>query len=114
VINSSNPAKPVMTLNQAIHAGGKLEITFRTRIRDDQATGAYSNSFIYEFDGKVMSTGALATVNVGGASLGDTVFRDWNGNGVQDDGEEGLPGVTVELWDSTGTTLINSRQTNAA
>ena len=34
------------------------------------------------------------------ASLGDTVFRDLNGNGLQDEGEPGVPGVTVNLLTS--------------
>jgi hypothetical protein len=34
--------------------------------------------------------------------IGDTVFQDPNGNGVQDAGEAGIPGVTVHLIDSNG------------
>lgn len=34
--------------------------------------------------------------------IGDTVFRDPNGNGVQEDGELGIPGVVVYLLDSSG------------
>ncbi|MFC1879553.1 SdrD B-like domain-containing protein [Chloroflexota bacterium] len=34
--------------------------------------------------------------------IGDTVFHDQNGNGIQDDGELGIPGVTVNLLDVTG------------
>ncbi|MRW93681.1 hypothetical protein GJ699_27170 [Duganella sp. FT80W] len=36
------------------------------------------------------------------AKLGDTVWEDKNGNGVQDSGEAGIAGVTVQLKDSTG------------
>ncbi|NYE60388.1 protocatechuate 3,4-dioxygenase beta subunit [Duganella sp. 1224] len=36
------------------------------------------------------------------AKLGDLVFEDKNGNGVQDAGEAGIGGVTVQLKDSTG------------
>ena len=35
----------------------------------------------------------------GRGSIGDTVFRDTNGNGVQDPGEPGIPNVTVRLKD---------------
>ena len=38
--------------------------------------------------------------------IGDTVYADANGNGAQDAGESGLAGVTVRLYDSTGTTLL--------
>jgi uncharacterized surface anchored protein len=36
------------------------------------------------------------------AKLGDFVFEDKNGNGVQDAGEAGISGVSVQLKDSTG------------
>jgi hypothetical protein len=36
------------------------------------------------------------------AGLGDRVWLDQNGNGVQDAGEPGVPGVTVTLYDSGG------------
>jgi protocatechuate 3,4-dioxygenase beta subunit len=36
------------------------------------------------------------------ASLGDFVFEDRNGNGVQDAGEPGISGVTVSLEDASG------------
>ena len=41
------------------------------------------------------------------AASGDRVWEDLNHNGHQDDGEPGLPGVTVVLLDSTGTPLLN-------
>ena len=37
-----------------------------------------------------------------GSTIGDTIFIDPNGNGTQDAGEPGIPGVTVALEDSTG------------
>lgn len=45
-----------------------------------------------------------ATVSAGlvaAYAVGDTVWRDENGNGVLDAGEEGVPGVRVELLDET-------------
>jgi len=45
--------------------------------------------------------------------LGDTVFADTNGNGVQDPGEAGIPGVTLELLDERGY-LIGMAVTDAA
>ncbi len=39
------------------------------------------------------------------ASLGDTVFRDLNGNGLQDEGEPGRPGVSVNLLAQNGDPL---------
>jgi uncharacterized repeat protein (TIGR01451 family) len=39
------------------------------------------------------------------ATIGDFVWNDRNGNGVQDLGEPGLPGVTVRLLDGAGQVL---------
>jgi len=38
-------------------------------------------------------------------SIGDTIFEDLDGDGVQGPGEMGIPGVTVELFDSMGNSL---------
>jgi hypothetical protein len=39
--------------------------------------------------------------------IGDLVWNDYNGNGVQEPGEPGLPGVTVSLLDETGMSLLD-------
>lgn len=46
------------------------------------------------------------------AALGDRVWIDANGNGVQDGGEAGVPNVTVTLFNSSGTP-IGTTTTNA-
>ncbi|WP_420862167.1 SdrD B-like domain-containing protein [Algirhabdus cladophorae] len=43
-------------------------------------------------------------VDPGTASLGNKLFIDANGNGLQDDGEVGVDGVTVTLTDGNGNT----------
>ena len=60
-----------------------------------------------------LTTGSLACLNVAGGKIGDFIWRDWNGDGVQDPAEEGIAGVTVELYDSTGTTLLAPTITDA-
>ena len=45
-------------------------------------------------------------------SIGNTVWEDLNGNGIQTSNEPGIPGVTVTLETSTGT-VITSTTTNA-
>ncbi|MGE0816431.1 MAG: SdrD B-like domain-containing protein [Vicinamibacterales bacterium] len=44
-------------------------------------------------------------------SLGDLVWRDNNNDGHVSAGEPGIDGVTVRLYDGTGTTLLNTMQT---
>ena len=55
----------------------------------------------------------------GGLSLGDTVYTDWNGDGDQDTGEEGIGGVKVRVYRDlnangivdTGEPLLATRDT---
>ena len=47
-----------------------------------------------------------------GASLGDIVFSDTDNDGIQDAGEAGVGGVTVQLLDDAGT-VINTTTTAA-
>ncbi len=44
--------------------------------------------------------------------IGDAIFLDSNGNGMYDMGEPGLEGVTVRLYNSTGTTLLATTYTD--
>jgi hypothetical protein len=41
-------------------------------------------------------------------SIGDFVWNDSNGNGIQDAGEPGVPGVTVRLTDCSGVVLATT------
>jgi uncharacterized surface anchored protein len=47
------------------------------------------------------------------AALGDRVWYDTNNNGIQDAGETGVAGVTVELYDAAGTGLLATTKTDA-
>ena len=44
----------------------------------------------------------------GTASIGDRLWNDANGNGVQDAGEAGINGATVQLLDTTGTVIATT------
>ena len=37
------------------------------------------------------------------AGIGDTLYQDWNGDGIQESGEPGIAGITVELQDGSCT-----------
>jgi len=71
-INSSNTSQPVFTVNKGIEYGKSLVIVFKCRISGTQSAGIYTNSFSYEYEGKVLSTGALAPVTVGGGGASVT------------------------------------------
>ncbi|OQX24902.1 MAG: hypothetical protein BWK80_18415, partial [Desulfobacteraceae bacterium IS3] len=47
------------------------------------------------------------------ASIGDKVWYDLNQNGLQDDSEPGVSGLTVNLYDDTGTTLLSTAISDA-
>jgi len=46
-------------------------------------------------------------------NVGNFVWDDLDQDGRQDAGEPGLPGITVQLWNSTKTQLIDSTTTNS-
>lgn len=47
-------------------------------------------------------------------NIGNFVWFDSNGNGIQDDGEPGVPNVTVQLWNSAKSNLIAQGTTNGS
>ncbi len=112
-VNSSTPAVPFFTVTQAIQPGKKLIIKFNASIGAGVTPGTYWNQFEVDYEGKRISPIPEAPVIIGGGQIGDFVWRDWNGNGVQDPGEEGLPGVTMRLYASDGTTLLQTKVTGA-
>ncbi|MBK8241918.1 MAG: hypothetical protein IPK88_00715 [Saprospiraceae bacterium] len=46
------------------------------------------------------------------ATIGDMVWHDKNANGTMDQGEEGIEGIHVELYNAANNTLVRSTQTN--
>ena len=49
----------------------------------------------------------------GTGEIGDFVWNDLNGNGIQDAGEPGIPNVTVQLFNCGGTVPIAITTTDA-
>lgn len=47
-------------------------------------------------------------------NLGNFVWHDLNGNGIQDSGEPGVGGVVVQLWNSAKTLMFQSTTTNSS
>ncbi|WP_158926621.1 SdrD B-like domain-containing protein [Acidisphaera sp. S103] len=54
------------------------------------------------------------SAGTGTASLGNTVWLDTNNNGLDDNGEQGVAGVTVDLLNATTDTIIATTTTNAS
>jgi len=46
-------------------------------------------------------------------NIGNFVWRDLNGNSIQDAGESGVQGITVQLWNASKTVVLDTDITNA-
>jgi hypothetical protein len=57
---------------------------------------------------------ALALPASAAINVGNRVWSDSNGDGIQDSGEPGLAGVGVQLWNSTKTSLLDSDTTDSS
>jgi uncharacterized repeat protein (TIGR01451 family) len=113
-INASNPAQPVFTVGQGIQRDKSLVIRFNALIGAGVTPGTYYNVYEVEYEDKKLPPIPEAPVTVGGARIGDFVWRDWDNDGVQDAGEEGISGVTVQLFASNGTTLLQTKTTDSS
>lgn len=71
-------------------------LTTPSQVSSSIVTGGYGRA-----DYSYYQTGLL--------SLGDTVYVDWNGSGVQDSGEPGISNISISLYeDSNGDGVIDS------
>ncbi|WP_076230892.1 SdrD B-like domain-containing protein [Paenibacillus sp. FSL H7-0331] len=64
-------------------------------------------------DNRTVDAGIYVPNAGGGGSIGDLVWHDLNANGIQDPGEPGIPGVTVELYNADTNALLGTRTTDA-
>ena len=73
------------------------------------------SNFIPSTFGKANGLGDLELYSdAAGIEIGNLVWNDTDGDGVQDADETGIPGVTVELFDSSGSTLLGTTNTNGS
>src|SRR5438067_1323722 len=78
---------------------GVSSLTNTATVTDDGSNGADPTPG----DNTGTHTDAVVT-----STIGDFVWEDQNGNGVQDPGEPGIDGVTVKLLDAGGTVLATT------
>ncbi|MEM1119718.1 MAG: SdrD B-like domain-containing protein [Bacteroidota bacterium] len=69
------------------------------------ATGMTDPIFLNPEDMRLDQDVGLVQTGGTGGTVGDRVFADNNGNGIQNGGEPGIGGVTVKLQDTNGNTL---------
>jgi fimbrial isopeptide formation D2 family protein len=102
-VSATNTAVPVFTVSQSIQPGKTFVATFNVTVGSGVTPGTYYNQAQLQFEGKTIPPTYLAPVTVGGGQIGQTVYRDWNGNGTQDTNEGGISGVTMSLAGTNGT-----------
>ncbi len=117
-----NSASTITTMSNSVLSGlGFTEVNRTTettaRWADINAGGAMGNVLIIAADTtdlspddyfKLQNIAVCAPVfctPVANASIGDRVWCDTNGNGIQDNGEAGVSGVTVKLLNSGGSVV---------
>lgn len=90
-------------------SGPRVGMTPRVRLQGD--------ALARRFDAGLLASGSASAppVPLGPlVTIGDFVWRDEDGDGVQDPVDEGLGGVTIELWDPAKATLLATTTSNAA
>lgn len=114
--NGSGTAFPLdeggYLINKILPIGGHFLVTFRVQI--DSSLPALTT---IQNDASVSGLDLEYTPNVDiivdpPGKIGDTIWLDLDGDGLQDADEPGLPGVTVGLYDASNN-LINSITTDA-
>jgi len=93
---------------------------FTTQNADAQGINGANNSDVNPLTGKTAIftlAGGEINYNVDAglkpnASIGDRVWDDTNENGIQDNGENGMPNITVELYRCSDNSLVTSTVTN--
>ncbi|WP_166454817.1 SdrD B-like domain-containing protein [Duganella aquatilis] len=127
VIITTLPSAGKLTLNGvAVTVGAEISAADiaagKLAFEPSQSTsGSFDVGFKVRDAGGLVGCGAAdtsatpnyLTFKVPQAHLGDFVWEDSNGNGVQDSGEAGLAGVTVQLKDANGQ-VVATTKTDAA
>ena len=93
--------RPIVFSGIDIAAGGSATLTYILRAGPGVVPGKYSNSAVAQSGGAPVSNVATAEINVvGDSDFSETtiigkVFNDIDGDGWQDEGETGIPGVRL-------------------
>jgi len=100
-----------VTTNVDLSAGSSGDNFFRDCITTATMTTMPGNAFFNSAQLQGMGTTTVTRiretcvdprVSPSGYSIGSTVFRDLNNNGLQDPTETGIAGVTMQIWEVVG------------
>ena len=95
-------------------AGGNVGLADSFDSDPNPATGKTAAVTLTSAGTDTVDAGLFLTGGAAPAQIGDRVWYDTNNDGIQDAGEPGVAGVRVNLYDSTGTTLIASTTTDGS
>lgn len=123
-VTASKGGKPGYYLFENLIAGDKYQVRFELpsgykftlpNVGNDinansKADANGATALVQVWAGAPNLTFDAGLVKLETGSIGDFVWNDWNGNGIQDGGEPGVNGVTVRLYDSEGK-LVKTTQT---
>ncbi len=105
---ASNDGDEFDTLTLDINVpAGATQLTAELISEDVNNTGALPASMVWVGGGLFIQPQVVCS-----GSIGDFVWDDLNGNGIQDGGEPGLQGVTVTLSDNVGVIATTSTGAN--
>ena len=89
-----------------LRVGGAWYYTYRVRIKDTVESDAIRNVAIAVGPGGSVTNSITDSLR---ASIGDKIWLDADGDGIQDENEESVAGIVVSLVDANGNLVLNDK-----
>ncbi|HYB93487.1 MAG TPA: SdrD B-like domain-containing protein, partial [Vicinamibacterales bacterium] len=117
-LTAANGAWSFSALRPGVYTVTETQPTGYLDGKDTQGTPGTGSTTNDQFAAIVLGAGVHGSANNFGellpATIGDRVWLDINGNGRQDEGESGIPGVSVMLLGAIGPTPLQTTISGAA
>ena len=107
-LSSDKPDQATVPVTATIPAGHHQVTVFLDVIDDAIVDGPQTVTITASATGFTAGDDSLIVTDVESDSLGDRVWHDSNGNGMQDAGEPGIAGAVVELFQTSDTVIGNA------
>jgi hypothetical protein len=117
IASASNPSIPLATQTYTYGTAAPAPAPLTMGVQNAVVTLTMTESAAaagVEVSASVVDQLFAETPSTALTALGDYVWMDTNRNGIQDGGETGVAGVTVDLLNSTGTSVLSVTTTNAS
>jgi len=93
--------------------GESMVVTFRVTANDPNSLASIDNTASVVSTQQPTPRSASVSNPLPRAAIGNSVWLDEDGNGIQDAGEAGIPNVTVQLWNADHTAVVATTTTDA-